>query len=365
MATVYKNTYYGPVGQKSQTGTTAIDDQTQGSLTQLILQPSDQSPAISKNSVGRYVEKWKGPYSMVKDLPTSKFGIGFTRDYALQLLGQANYVARFSAPNPGKDRYGKNLTWIIESVTVQELEAGDHAIMTVNYVNIADDQQSDPWTSDPKDDVWTIQWQSYSVSPYAFCKNKPVEDQPFGLSASIEDTAWRTNIEKAIQSGEADKSWNYPIDGRSYKVHLNVAEAAIAEKVLKNVNAQWHFPVITHQTSMSKQISAEGTAELSNVSYPYTIGDHVDHFEEELSGCPYTFPKDVPAAEQWKWLKVGDDMTQSKQDFAMYQHDVIKFTRRETWWGIKDPDINFYGSTPLDHTSEEGILSGRWELGKL
>lgn len=93
-----------------------------------------------------------------------------------------------------------------------------------------------------------------------------------------------------------------------------------------------------------------------SLSYGETVGGNIDHTLSSLPGCPYTFPSNT-----WKWVKIGDDMTQAK---VKSPKPTTIFTRRETFAGFTDVDINFYGNGQFAHT-EAGILSGRWEIGKL
>lgn len=56
-------------------------------------------------------------------------------------------------------------TWRVTGITVDEHTAGDHGFLRIEYEGIYDK------TTDSAQDVWSLQWQSYSVDPYAFCKN--------------------------------------------------------------------------------------------------------------------------------------------------------------------------------------------------
>ena len=77
MSQVFKPTQYGPVSQKTAPGTTAINDQTQGTITKLVKQPCNEAyPTVDSNGTCRYVESYKGPTSVVKDLPKTAFIVG-------------------------------------------------------------------------------------------------------------------------------------------------------------------------------------------------------------------------------------------------------------------------------------------------
>lgn len=91
-----------------------------------------------------------------------------------------------------------------------------------------------------------------------------------------------------------------------------------------------------------------------------TIGDEIDHVVENLpADCPYTFPK-KDNKDVWVWVKTADEMSESK-DMTTKQ---VTFTRHETYSGFTDVDRNFYGNGAFTH-DENGILSGRWQIGGL
>lgn len=77
MSEIFKPTYYGPVEQFQAPGSTAIDAETQGTLGVMVLQPC----TVTFDSYwwnGKYVETWKGPYGVLKDLPASALKPGVT-----------------------------------------------------------------------------------------------------------------------------------------------------------------------------------------------------------------------------------------------------------------------------------------------
>lgn len=128
---------------------------------------------------------------------------------------------------------------------------------------------------------------------------------------------------------------------------LNDVETAVMKKKTLGRSATYHYPIITHQTVKKGEVT---------LSYDETLGGNIDHVIDELSGCPYQFPDN-----KWTWVKIGDDMSQTK---VKSPKPITIFTRRETFAGFTDVDMNFYGNGQFAHT-EAGILSGRWEIEKL
>lgn len=72
--------------------------------------------------------------------------------------------------------------------------------------------------------------------------------------------------------------------------------------------------------------------------------------------CPYRFDP------MWKYfVKIGDDLSQTKS-----RNGFTTYTRRETFAGFTNVDMNFYGPKQATFShDQQTILSGRWELEKL
>ena len=354
-------TYYGPVAtQGSQS--TAIDTPTEGTLADLVLQPCEQAPSIGEDGWPKYTEIWRGPYKSLKDIATFN-NIGKSRDKFIENISVLfnNIVQRYTVPDPGTDfQWNVPNQWIVKSIEVREFEAGDHAELRISYDSVTTYSGSDWGSGKDEKDTWSLDWQSYSITPYAFCKNDPVEDPPApNYNDQSQDTAWRKNIEDFFQSQSGDKS-KYEYDStkdRTYFLTLNPAERKVAKKVIDGKSAVYHYPVLKHHREWYKKFSSLS----ARVDFPDILGDEVDHIiassSAQLSACPYKFPKE-DGVDIWKWLKVGDTMTESKDKNT----NTVTFTRDEVWWGAKAWDINFYGNEKFDHSK---LDSCRWEMGKV
>lgn len=283
-------TYYGPAPTKGGQST-AIDAQTEGTLAAIILQPVEQAPTIDADNNLTYVEIWKGPYAWAKGIYAYKPIDKSRSAFITSIRAEVQVIERFNPPNPGTD-----CAWFITNVSVRELEAGDHAEIRITY-NSRDEQfqPGQAWNNIVHKDVWTLDWQSYSITPYAFCKNDPTEmpaDQykPDDWS----NTAWRKNIEDFFQSQSGDKfKYEYaPTSFREYYLTLNNAERLVAKKVIEGKNVVYHYPVLKHHQEWNKQFDSLSV----NVEFPDTLGGDIDHIvsmdSSQLSGCPYTFPKE-------------------------------------------------------------------------
>ena len=347
-------TLYGPAPtQGSQS--TAIDVQTQGTLAAIVLQPVEQAPSIDSENNLTYIEIWKGPYSWAKQI-YSYDPIDKTRsDFIQSVRGEVQIIERFTPPNPGTDN-----AWYINNIQVREFEAGDHAEIRITYTaRDANFVPGESWNNRFHKDVWTLDWQSYSVTPYAFCKNDPVEDPESGTQLDPKATAWRKNIEDFFQSQSGDKSkFEYaPTTFREYFLTLNSAERLVAKKVIEGKNAIYHYPVLKHHQEWNKKFASLS----ANIEFPNTLGEDIDHIvsidSAQLSGCPYKFPTE-DGKQVWTWTKTGDTMTQTKDKAT----NTVTFTRDTVYWGTKDPDLNFYGNVEFDH---QQLSACRWEIGKV
>lgn len=65
---------------------------------------------------------------------------------------------------------------MIDSCQCQQLAAGDHGLLRVNYVASSGYNWSGLAQNDSSSETWQLDWQPYSIRPYAFCKNDPVQD---------------------------------------------------------------------------------------------------------------------------------------------------------------------------------------------
>lgn len=180
--------------------------QNQGVLTNFIKQVVDGTPSESSNGEITYKEKWKGPYSRGKGI-LSSVKVGDPLATAQGALG--SHVEEFAAPTC-PTRNNKQGVWKVKSINVEQIQSGDHCY--VNFTFWADFSGTDveTLTEDDEKNVWSISWQSYSVSPWDFCANEgspakawspSYEDSPPSPVWSV--TADRSAIQAAMnQSAE-------------------------------------------------------------------------------------------------------------------------------------------------------------------
>lgn len=316
-----------------------------GVLAQIVQQVSDNSPYVDQ-SKSELIEKWKGPYSIMKDYPCGQFKPGKLRTACIP-QNALTCIAVPQAPD------GKS--WIVDSVKIQEIEAGDHCIMTVkyysDYLNSGGGGESSA-IDDEKDDIWTLSWQSYSVSPFRYCKNdysKPAPT-PKDQNQKLDVPACRGRIESYIHYRtlpakdtyvSSNYDWCYKVPSAKATSDLSAGvyclskhEREIYKKVSDGQQPIFHYPVLTHQTS--KYYTGDDLSSIKDKTYPDNIGENIDTKSDLPRGCPYTFGNS-PTGNAWEWIKTGDTMVQVKTN------NKNKFTRIETWEGSLSVDVDFYG----------------------
>lgn len=334
-----------------------------GVLNTLVKQPYDNTPTEDMGGL-RYCEKFKGPYAKTKEvLSYIKVGdqiatIHNVLDFNIGLSEQITYPA---CPS----RNGFSRRWTATSIRVEECDAGAHCYLYIDYSDGIDDSSED-MQADPWQDTWQLTWQAYSVDPFAFCSNGP--NQALACSPSFEkdpsasapgpswnSTAMRVHIDKYLNSLSDNKT----VSGKTYyyyapdptmpdsRYFLNDVEASVMKKKQLGRSATYHYPILTHIT-----VKSGGATSSTTPGFPDVVGADLDHIVSLPSGCPYNFP-----ANTWTWVKIGDDMTETKTR----SEQRVTFVRRQQYLGSKAVDVNFYGNGTFSHT-EAGILSGRWEI---
>ena len=332
-----------------------------GVLAVFVQQPVTNTPAeVSKNRVV-YTEKWKGPYEQGKTVLSSvKVGDNLTSFHTF--LG-ANRISRFTTP-VCPIREGTSSYWQIKAIKVDEHTAGDHCYITVDCEAFVGETESEDLTENKEANTWSVTWQSYSVTPYEFLSGEvhpPIKWNMNGSDSHV-DVNWaypasRTLINQYLSHNPStsevmtnDADWAYTWTPNPKQPHLKEllcgAEMEALKKINQNRNATYHYPIVTHQTQLYGESGSSFTAEL---------GGDLDVITTLPSDCPYSFAKIKTGAGDvdWTWIKIGDDMQQTKTD------TTTTFTRTERWAGYTDVDENYYGSKTFTH-DENGIKTGRW-----
>ena len=125
-----------------------------------------------------------------------------------------------------------NSKWWVTGTSLEQLEAGDHAILTLTCEVQASnyDPSSSSGSFDPYQDTWQLRWESYTVKPAGFCANTPHQD-------------------RELTSMTGDETLT---------------------------SALYHYPVLTHMTTQN-HVSNMSSIISSNVKYTEHIGGDIDH----------------------------------------------------------------------------------------
>lgn len=266
-----------------------------GVLSALIQQVSDGSPQYSVTA-STYSAKFKGPYDTLKD---ANGMVDLQLSAALGTIG-ISVDKEFDFPQPPQ---GTN--WYVIGTNLEQLEAGDHAILTVNCE--ARDGSLTPsggGTYDPYQDTWNLRWESYVVKPAAFCSNEAhsdysLTDPTVEPGTFLQGKASREHIDMFLNGNDkgVSKGHKWYRDDTGNGWYLTGAEELVANKALQDKSALWHYPVLTHTTVLNHFVSNVSAVISSNTTYNETIGDKIDYIvggsaspKAAPDGCPYTFP---------------------------------------------------------------------------
>lgn len=326
-----------------------------GVLNELVEQVTDGSPSYNYTSQ-TFTCKFKGPYSILKDANQMVDNWLTTALHALSI----NVTRNFNFPTPPE---GTN--WWVVSTSVEQLEAGDHAIVTItSEARDANYTPSGDGTFDPYADTWQLRWESYTVKPAAFCSNKEHSDYAI-TDPNVEEGhqltgfASREHIDMFVNGNDkgVSKGHRWYRDDTGQAWYLNDAENYIINKTLEDKSALWHYPVLTHITQKNFNTSNISAVLSNNISYDESIGNQIDYIvggsanpSAAPKGCPYTFDGG------WMWVKTGDDMAHVKTKGR------ISFQRTETYMGVISADINYYGDVAFNHNN---LSACRWKPGEL
>ncbi|WP_407450906.1 hypothetical protein [Fibrobacter sp.] len=336
----------------------------EGVLAELVEQVSDTSPSYTEDD-SKFISKFKGPYKVLKDA-NLMVGKEITAAFAtIQITTTRNFT--FPTPPVG-------MVWLVTSTRVEQLEAGDHAILTVECEawdgTVAPEGEG---SVDPYSDTWNLRWESYTLKPFAFAKNEPglhlvYTDTAIEGDGAISGYADRSYIEQYLNGNDkGTKNHHYWFrDNQGEGWILNTAEELILRKELEGKSALWHYPVLTHVKTTDYYVSNVSSMLSDNIEYRETIGDKIDYIvggdtnpSEKPAGCPYTFP----SSPRWIWVKIGDDMSHIKAKHR------VSFTRTETFMGVISADVNYYGNNEMTGTESasnpESLKTKRWKPGSL
>ena len=281
-----------------------------GVLAECVMLPATGGPQYTQDGETCQI-RIKGPYDDLKDL----YVLGLPLSSAVRLMPGGLYQ-NFEVPSAPA-----GAAWYVTGTTLDQQQAGDHAIMSLTCTTIVGQQEPGSGQMDPYRDTWQLRWESYTVKPAGFCKNEPHQDRELtSMTGPAELTGYadRQHVNYFVEAGKDKAGYSNQIKHYWYRTQdgdfvLNDAEGLVLQKVLQDKSALYHYPVLTHTTVEDHFISNISSVISNEVKYDYTIGDKIDHVlsGDVPHGCPYRFPN-AQNDTKWQWVKTGDDMQHVK-----------------------------------------------------
>lgn len=217
-----------------------------------------------------------------------------------------------------------NQTYIIDSYSIEETDAGLMSIVRVKFKRAAleSSQQEDP---DPDYTYWTCNMAQTQIDVLAYCTNTSDTSGQGGEEQGSFATNIQTWMNQTEDTAVLKPEWKYQsVLGAKEIKTLNAAEIAIAQKLIAGKSPLRHYPVVVR----NEVYSAKPKVEFDLIDH---IGDPPD--------CPFTLIG-------WKWLCTGINV-----NYNSYTNMTQVATE---WTGSTEWDVNFYGESP-----------DRWEFGKV
>lgn len=240
-------------------------------------------------------------------------------------------------------------SWVVRRIQAEELGAGDHGLLTVEYEPVKYSSEIRNFKS--KQENWSITWQSQSLNVLSYCKDDGKPDSEKANSQNITQCARGKRPDPSEVSDEDYAySWVDPTTGETKT--LNDIEKAIFRKYVNDKNPIFHYPVITHTQIVHCEKGA---------GFKPKIADDLDEVSKNLDSnsgnqCPFDLG-------DFEWLHTGSNVT------CQFNADDTKdYTVTDTWWGAevdkdagKGWDGNFYkNGTIFDKDSDK-----HWDLGAM
>lgn len=385
MSTQLNPTQYNSAPYKTTIGLSAIDNQTQGSLTALIQQTCTVFPSVTSTNPEEqtYEESWKGPSSILKDIPNGDktYGSWKIGNERPDVSNNLKFVVRFSQPKTYNDFY----KWIIQSIEIEQLAAGDHSLMKVSYRQKYAFGEKDP---DQKDIVtkiknkveWNLTWGSNNVNVLAYCNaalSKPAckirkINNSIGSDNFVPQNPDAPNIKsnpENIINCSNNVNGDSPVDllpyqwiQGNYVCELRYNEKLIKDKYSANANPVFHYPIITKTTTLYTKLN-----DYSKVVNDFITGDidviyHEGNEIKDIPDCPLIprKPKWAPNG-RWEFLKTAENVSfiNKTNEFNSYTYVI-----QEVWWGSYNSDPQVFGEIWGFDKDFYG-WTNRWQLNSL
>lgn len=153
----------------------------------MVQQPCDSALDISWQNGARYTERWKGPYSAMKNVSNNGGVVMGRRLIVGKVLPSAGGNWKSIAGLGGVPPVLSGMKWVVDSITVTEIEAGEHGLIEITARAVPEDEEIGGYGSNADQSGepslstevvtdqsgWTLRWATYSRSPLEYCTSEP------------------------------------------------------------------------------------------------------------------------------------------------------------------------------------------------
>lgn len=299
-------------------------------LSALYKQPSDNSIQVGANGLAEFKEVYKGNYTQCMQVCEDLYSLSTVK---YSDFNPGIKYEEYPHPNPPR-----KCEWVLRQANVQELEAGDHALLNVTWeAKQLSSDEGDPWKF-----KWSLSWQSQNMDVYAYCANP--ENHISSGAAAADLKSQRTAIEGCL---ELPANMN---DAKAKKLfrnsfnkfeQLNANEQKILDKKLQGKNPIMHYPVITVTQTLEGIKQQDVSGKLSEAIM------NADHIYDMSNDCPFK-----AVLSGYEWLCGGSNSEVQEQSTSEPKTYNLIVTTQYT--GALSIDTDFYGEKP-----------NRWEFGQM
>lgn len=254
------------------------------------------------------------------------------------------------------------LYWRLAAYDVRQLEAGQYSILKAIFQASDEPIDGSPFTKVKEDSV-TLNWQTYSVSPYRYCNEREHDDYIVQSDGSVDLSGYsnakcsiRRHIEMAFTQN-AQNSENNPFRWEQQNItrQLTKAEKLIMNKVAAGVNPVFHYPIVQHRRVVETNLSSLSSIEPDVKSAIDVIASLPNSIEAKISK-----PLEPWTALSGSWVYCGQAMNYSERTVIVTgeaDQKIYTYTFVDTFEGALKPDQNFYG------VPGTAAPNDRWEFG--
>lgn len=314
-----------------------------------MIEPGTLTCYVKQNTITAsstaYAEEYKCPTAPALNI-IRDFQIGESYLVAVSRLSPIEGQLTGEPPAP------LNKKWALSDVHLQEVDAGQHSILRLEFELVDTSKDSGIHLKDV-----SLSWKPKSVPLLGFCANdgNHIDRSPNQQDAPKEETCISEHIKAYITSTDRQTlsseniSLAYKRGGKTF-CKLNPREAAIATKYNSGVEyAYYHTPIMT--------IVEESNLLSTNWESDCPFDDIAKNIDT-ITDLPYNAIKLQPPIwtneAAWSWWLVIDNVQ------CVFADDLKKFhvwKRTRQYDGAIKIDPNLYGSEKV------GEIDGRWIVG--